>query len=81
MDMAATARMTRLNNFFSLEEDMTRSELTALLAQRFPQLLKADADMAVGEILGAIGQTLSQGHRVEIQRWPRAVGQKFGFLK
>lgn len=46
---------------------MTRSELTDLLAQRFPQLLKADADMAVGEILGAIGQTLSQGHRVEIR--------------
>jgi len=46
---------------------MTRSELTDLLSQRFPQLLKADADMAVGEILSAIGQTLSQGHRVEIR--------------
>ena len=46
---------------------MTRSELTDILAQRFPQLLKTDADMVIGEILGAIGQTLSQGHRVEIR--------------
>lgn len=46
---------------------MTRSELTDILAQRFPQLLKTDADMVVGEILGAIGHTLSQGHRVEIR--------------
>ncbi len=46
---------------------MTRSELIDALAQRFPKLMKADADMAVAEILGAIGQTLTQGHRVEIR--------------
>lgn len=46
---------------------MTRSELIANLAQRFPQLLRADAEMAVSEILGAIVGTLSQGHRVEIR--------------
>ena len=46
---------------------MTRSELIDSIAQRFPQLLKADAEMAVAEILGAIGQTLIQGCRVEIR--------------
>lgn len=46
---------------------MTRSELIAVLAQRFPQLLKADAEMAVMEILRAVGGTLSCGHRVEIR--------------
>lgn len=46
---------------------MTRSELIDALAQRFPKLMKADADMAVAEILGAIGQTLVEGRRVEIR--------------
>ncbi|KXB29256.1 integration host factor subunit beta [Dechloromonas denitrificans] len=46
---------------------MTRSELVEALANRFPKLLKADADMAVGEILGAISQTLTLGHRVEVR--------------
>lgn len=46
---------------------MTRSELVTALAFRFPKLMKADADMAVAEILGAINQTLTQGHRVEIR--------------
>ena len=46
---------------------MTRSELIESLANRFPQLVKADADMAVDHILGAIRKTLVQGHRVEIR--------------
>lgn len=46
---------------------MTRSELIESLACRFPQLVKADADMAVDHILGAIRQTLVQGRRVEIR--------------
>lgn len=46
---------------------MTRSELIEALANRFPKLMKADADMAVAEILGAIGQTLAAGRRVEIR--------------
>lgn len=46
---------------------MTRSELTANLAQRFPQLLRADAEMAVTVILRAVAGTLSHGHRVEIR--------------
>ena len=46
---------------------MTRSELTAALAQRFPQLVQKDAEMAVAEILGAIATALSAGNRVEIR--------------
>lgn len=48
---------------------MTRSELSASLAERFPGLLRADTDMAVAEILGAIARTLSQGGRVEIRNF------------
>lgn len=46
---------------------MTRSELVEALATRFPQLIAGDAETAVDHILGAIGQTLARGHRVEIR--------------
>lgn len=46
---------------------MTRSELVAALAQRFPQLTLQDADIAVKEILDAVSQTLGNGDRVEIR--------------
>ena len=46
---------------------MTRSELVEALATRFPQLISADAEIAVGHILGAIKRTLAQGRRVEIR--------------
>lgn len=46
---------------------MTRSELIALLAERFPQLVQKDAEMAVTEILGAIHAALVHGDRVEIR--------------
>lgn len=46
---------------------MTRSELVAVLARRFPQLTIQDADIAVKEILGAVCQTLVDGNRVEIR--------------
>lgn len=46
---------------------MTRSELVAALAGRFPKLMKADTEIAVSEILGAIGQAMVNGHRVEIR--------------
>jgi integration host factor subunit beta len=46
---------------------MTRSELVAALASRFPQLHPKDAGEASNEILGAISRTLSAGHRVEIR--------------
>lgn len=46
---------------------MTRSELVAALAQRFPALTLKDADVAVKKILEAIADTLTKGHRVEIR--------------
>lgn len=46
---------------------MTRSELIAILAQRFPQLVQKDAELAVSEILEAIAATLATGGRVEIR--------------
>ena len=46
---------------------MTRSELTIALANRFPQLVMKDVDISVKEILDKIGETLVDGHRVEIR--------------
>ena len=46
---------------------MTRSELIVLLAERFPQLVQKDAEMAVAEILGAIHAALVHGDRIEIR--------------
>lgn len=46
---------------------MTRSELVAQLAKRFPLLSLEDADIAVKEILEALSVTLAQGRRVEIR--------------
>lgn len=45
---------------------MTRSELVTALAQRFPQLVQQDADLAVKEILTAISASLVEGGRTEI---------------
>ena len=44
---------------------MTRSELIAQLAQRFQQLVQKDAELAVAEILGAVGNALCSGGRVD----------------
>lgn len=46
---------------------MTRSELVSRLAERFPQLVRKDADMAVSEILHTIRSILAHGGRVEIR--------------
>jgi integration host factor subunit beta len=46
---------------------MTKSELIARLAQRFPQLVAKDADLAVKMILDAMSETLSKGDRIEIR--------------
>ncbi len=46
---------------------MTRSELVTALAQRFPQLVQQDADLAVKEILTAISASLVEGGRTEIR--------------
>ena len=46
---------------------MTRSDLIAALASRFTHLTAKDAEIAVKEILDAIGNSLAQGNRVEIR--------------
>jgi len=46
---------------------MTRSDLIAALATRFTHLTAKDAEIAVKEILDAIGNALARGDRVEIR--------------
>lgn len=46
---------------------MTKSELIARLAMRFPQLVAKDADFAVKEILDALTYALANGDRIEIR--------------
>ncbi len=46
---------------------MTRSDLIAALAHRFTHLTATDAEIAVKEILDAIGDSLAKGDRVEIR--------------
>lgn len=46
---------------------MTRTDLIAAIASRFPTLTAKAADIAAKEILGAIGRSLAQGDRVEIR--------------
>ncbi|MBK5915632.1 integration host factor subunit beta [Rhodocyclus purpureus] len=46
---------------------MTKSELIAQLAERFPQLVAKDADFAVKVILDAMSEALAQGDRIEIR--------------
>lgn len=46
---------------------MTKSELIARLAARFPQLPVRDTDFAVKTILDAMAQALADGQRIEIR--------------
>jgi integration host factor subunit beta len=46
---------------------MTKSELIARLAERFPQLVAKDADLSVKMILDAMTEALSKGDRIEIR--------------
>ena len=46
---------------------MTKSDLIARLAERFPQLVAKDADFAVKMILDAMSEALSRGDRIEIR--------------
>jgi integration host factor subunit beta len=46
---------------------MTKSELIACLAERYPQLVAKDVDIAVKTILDAMTDALSQGQRIEIR--------------
>ena len=46
---------------------MTKSELIAKLAARYPQLVAKDAELAVKTVLDAMAKSLSQGQRIEIR--------------
>lgn len=46
---------------------MVRSELISVLADRFPQLLRADIQVSVALIVHALATTICRGDRVEIR--------------
>jgi integration host factor subunit beta len=46
---------------------MTKSELIAKLAGRFPQLVVKDAELSVKSILDAMAEKLATGKRIEIR--------------
>lgn len=46
---------------------MTKSELIARLAERYPQLVAKDADFAVKALLDAMTDALVTGQRIEIR--------------
>ena len=46
---------------------MTKSDLIARLAERFPQLVAKDADFSVKMILDAMSEALAKGDRIEIR--------------
>jgi integration host factor subunit beta len=48
-------------------KSMTKSELIAKLAARFPQLVMKDAELSVKAILDAMTEKLSGGKRIEIR--------------
>ena len=53
---------------FDVESNgITKSDLIARLAARYPQLVAKDADFAVKTILDAMTSSLSQGQRIEIR--------------
>src|SRR4026208_354154 len=46
---------------------MTKTELIAKLAARYPQLVAKDAELAVKMVLDAMSKSLAQGQRIEIR--------------
>jgi integration host factor subunit beta len=46
---------------------MTKSELIARFAERHPQLVAKDAEVAVNVVLNAVAKSLSEGQRIEIR--------------
>jgi len=57
---------------------MTKSELIAKLAERFPQLVAKDADFAVKVILDAMTAALARGDRIEIRGLGSFIVKKYG---
>lgn len=46
---------------------MTKSELIALLAERFPQFALRDVELAVNVLLDSMTESLTRGQRIEIR--------------
>jgi integration host factor subunit beta len=46
---------------------MTKSELITQLSEKFSQLVHKDAELSVKTIIDSLGNTLSNGGRVEIR--------------
>ncbi len=46
---------------------MTKSELIVRLAARHPQFSQADIELAVKNVLDALGKNLARGERIEIR--------------
>jgi integration host factor subunit beta len=46
---------------------MTKSELITILSDKFSQLVHKDAELSVKTIIDSLGNTLSNGGRVEIR--------------
>jgi integration host factor subunit beta len=56
-----------LKNLLYPSEQMNRSDLIQLLAERFSQLTQKDAEAAVSAILDTMNSALVRGHRIEIR--------------
>jgi integration host factor subunit beta len=65
--MAKLLEMSKNQKVIVKSWAMTRSELILAIAERFPQLNKTDCEVAVKEIMDAIGGALVNGNRVEIR--------------
>jgi len=46
---------------------MLKAELISRIAERFPRLNSGEVELVISEILGAVGQQLVNGGRVEIR--------------
>jgi integration host factor subunit beta len=65
--MAGPRADPAMNAEESPSSTMTRSDLVAMLAERFGQLTQRDAEFAVKTVLDAMGDALARGHRIEIR--------------
>ncbi len=61
------AKLDDKNSLRVSERAMTKSELIARLAARYPQLVAKDAELAVKMILDAMAEGLADGQRIEIR--------------
>jgi integration host factor subunit beta len=65
---ASLQAVPRYSRFAHMAADhLTKSELIAKLAERYPQLVAKDADFAVKTMLDEMSRTLALGRRIEIR--------------